>query len=225
METPTSIQASQTHSPMRLVLFILIVAIFMLITAGGVYYWQHSQVASLNTKVSGLQAQVASLKAQQSLTGTFTYSPKVGGLTLTLPKTYGIIVNADGNKGGAIGATFRIATVDDNHMFTDSSYQELRVDIDNIFADSTLTQMVNETELQLKDQGYSTFSVADTTVAGLPAKLITVTDQVPFRPELYIVGSGDLLYTITAAPAIAATPNGALALLLKGLKIKPVTLP
>jgi hypothetical protein len=227
--TQTPVQTPQKRSALKPILFSLLVVILILAAAGGVYYWQNNQMRNLNAQVSDLQAQVTSLKAQQpqtDKTDTFTYSSKVGGLTLTLPKTYGVIVNADGNKGGAIGATLRIASVRTGNIFTDQTYpaQGVQIDIDNTYTGSTLEKEVSFTETKLKDQGYSSFKVADATVAGLPAKLITVTDQVPYRPQLYIVGSDDFLYTITSSATPPDSLKSMVTTVLKGLQIKPVTL-
>lgn len=157
---------------------------------------------------------------------SFTYTPKVGGFTLTLPKTYGVIVNVDGNKGGAPGATFKIATVRTANIFDDRTYpnQDVQVDMDDTYTNSTLEKEAAYAKVRLKSQGYASFIEHDVTVAGLPAKFIAATDQVPFRPQLYIVGAGDFVYTITSPYSPEDSANSIVADVLKGLHIKPVTL-
>ncbi|HSX17564.1 MAG TPA: hypothetical protein VLH86_05705 [Patescibacteria group bacterium] len=211
---------------------LVIISIIVLVAIGaGSYYWQHSKVDSLNSKVVGLQEQLksaaekASTPTQQPTTSsTFTYSPKTGGLTLTLAKKYGIIVNVDGNKGGAPGATFRVASVINANNFSDGVYQGVQVDVDNTFTNLDHAVSAKESELTQANAA-SGFKVSDTTVAGLPAKLITADggDEYVGGLSYYIVGSGSFEYTVTAN-GTKQGPSVMLTDVLKSMSIKAATL-
>jgi hypothetical protein len=240
MEDKTQLEAQQQELHQKskakpAILFIL--ALTLIVGAGAsTYFWQHSKVNDLNSKVSNLQGELntaskssTTMKEQSATSNTFSYSPKTGGLSLTLPKTYGIIVNVDGNKGGAPGATFRIASAKDSNTFSDPAYQGVQVDVDNTF--TTLAHAVSSEEAQLDEQRGSgstvnrNYKVSDATVAGLPAKLLTADglDEYQGQVTVYLVGSGSFTYTITANGTQSGNP-ATLTALLKGISIKPVTL-
>jgi hypothetical protein len=218
----------------RPLLMTLLAVVIIFAAAGGVYLWQHNKVTGLNSEVQNLHSQLSAkaTPARPTLTNktfeslaTFTYAPKTGGLSLTLPKSYGIIVNVDGNKGGAPGATFRVASSANNNVFADAVYQGVQVDADNTF--TNLSQSVQAKESQLNEQSTATrtYRVTDATVAGLPAKLIKTDglDEYQGNVTIYLVGSGSFLYIITAN----GNQNSSFPMLdavLKGLTIKPVTL-
>lgn len=206
----------------------------MLGASAGVYIWQHNKVKDLNSQINNLNTKLSSIATTQPLSSsktvsptTFVYKPKTGGLSLTLPKSYGVIVNVDGNKGGAAGATFRVASATSSNEFSDTSYQGVQIDIDNLFYSNNLSQAVQAKESELNDQSTATrtYSVTDTTVAGLPAKLIKTNglDEYQGNLSIYLVGSGSFLYTVTAN----GTQNDSFPLLdtvLKGMAIKSVSL-
>jgi len=218
-------------------LFVLV----LVAAVAGTYYWQHSkasslghQVANLQTKLMdtnaayrGLQKQVATAQ-----TGTFTYTPHTAGLSLTLPKSYAVLVAADGNAGGAPGVMFRVVPSSDSHISSDwGYYSEARVEASPTF--TTLGQAVKAVEQQTMDFvscgpengtcDISDFSASDTTIAGLPAKLIKangINERLGWL-NVYVVGLGQWRYTITinkipnaSAPADLATT------ILKGISIK-----
>ena len=208
--------------------------LILIIGAGaGAYLWQHNKVSDLSSKVSHLQSELNTVSQSSSTTqkqsDTFTYSPKMGGLSLTLSKTYGIVVNVDGNKGGAPGAAFRVASAINTNTFSDPAYQGVQVDIDNTF--TTLDHAVSSEEAWLNEQrGVGStvnrdYKVTDTTVAGLPAKLLTADglDEYQGKITVYLVGSGSFMYTITANGTQSGN-SATLIALLKGISIKAVNL-
>jgi hypothetical protein len=220
----------------RIMLTVIALAL-MAVAVAGVYIWQHSKVDSLNKKLASLQNQADSKLDQSTspkykvVTTTFTY--KSFGMTLVLPKTYGVIVNVDGNKGGAAGATLRIASVKGANIFSDASYQGIQIDVDNGF--TSLPNAVSAEESMLDDERGSgstvnrNYKVSDTTVAGLPAKLLKADglDEYQGQLSVYLVGIGSgansFLYTITAN----GTQNNSFPILdavLKGIIIKPANL-
>jgi hypothetical protein len=81
--------------------WLLLYFIALIGVASGVYLWQHSNVNNLNKKISQLNKTNNKNNPATLSTESFIYSPQIGGLTLKLPKSYGIVVNIDGNKGGA----------------------------------------------------------------------------------------------------------------------------
>lgn len=236
MENETQLTPVRKRSKAKLAGLITIVLLLIACAGAGSYSWQHKKVNDLDGKVSQLQTELNKGSTTQTTTskqpivaGTFTYSPKTGGLSLTLPKTYGVIVNVDGNKGGAPGATFRVATVNNSNTFEDASYQGVQVDVDNTF--TTLGQAVSSEESQLdKQRGAGStvdrnYKVSDTTVAGLPAKLVTADglDEYQGQVSVYLVGAGSFTYTITANGSRSGTPAVVTAVL-KGISLKAVNL-
>jgi hypothetical protein len=177
-QTPTEPIKPAQHKTQRYV-FSLIGIVLAVTAVFATYYWQHGQVNSLGSQVASLHAQLMQAaktqpqqQSKQDEQQTFTYSPKTGGVRVRLPRTYGIIVNVDGNKGGAPGATFRVAKVIDSTTLSDASYQGVQVDVGNTF--TTLDNAVSAKETGLTQaKAASNFKVTDTTVAGLPAKMIT----------------------------------------------------
>jgi hypothetical protein len=235
-QSETGQQEQHQKSKAKPVILAVLASILIVGAGAGVFFWQHGKVNDLNSRVSHLQSELnaadksgSPTKKQSATPDTFSYSPKTGGLSLTLPKTYGIIVNVDGNKGGAPGATFRVASVTNSNTFSDPSYQSVQVDVDNTF--TTLDHAVSSEEAKLDEQRGSgstvnrNYKVSDTTVAGLPAKLLTADglDEYQGQVTVYLVGSGSFTYTITANGTQSGNP-AALTVLLKGISIKPVTL-
>lgn len=189
----------------RLLLWLLVL---VLISAGsyGAYYWQHKKVVSDSRKISSLSIQLnlqskhaTAAKDNGSTSSTFTYTPKTGGLSITLPKTFEVLVGADGNDGGAPGASFKIVPVDNTNIADDGYFQdEIEIDIGNTF--KSLDQSVTSAELQINSKASpSDFTVTDTTIAGLPAKQIAqYQDEYDGTLDTYVVGSGVWEYKITA---------------------------
>lgn len=205
----------------------------------GAYCLHANQVRQLQQKVDTLTSQAAAAKKQTGATAaapapavssttpsstdakTYVYAPKTGGLSLTLPTTLAVIVNIDGNKGGAPGATFRVASAAGSNVFGDNAYQGVEVDIDTPF--TNLNDALSSVRFQLEQAGNSDFTVTDTKVAGLPAKLITSTgpDEYVGKVSTYVVGSGSFTYAITANGMQFATPTpDILGAVLKGIAIK-----
>lgn len=213
---------------------------------GGMYFWQHGLVKKFQAQTSSLQAQLTAANKKVAAAQTaqkaseqpkaFTYSPKTGGLSLTLPTSYGLSVLVDGNKGGAPGATFRVTQLVKDNIYSDPAYGGVQVDIDNTFKD--LNSSVQSAESQMKTQKDSNLKVTDTKVAGLPAKLIAADgpDEYIGHINVYVVGSGSFQYTITAngvkttlgatggSTNTLSTGRDTLVDVLDGLKITPKTL-
>ena len=217
--------------------YITIVVLLIIVCAStDSYFWQHKKVNDLSAEVNHLQTELArannigtTVQKQPTDAITFTYSPIAGGLSLTLPKTYGIIVNVDGNKGGAAGARFRVASVKNSNTFEDASYQGVQVDVNNVL--TTLDHAVSSEESQLDEQRnlgsnvHRDYKVSDTTVAGLPAKLVTVDglDEYQGQVSVYLVVSGSFTYTITANGTQSGSP-AIMTAVLEGISLKAVNL-
>lgn len=208
IETRNSAPVTKTkHLLTKVVAFGL--PVLILIGAGtfSSYYWQHKKLNSANQKISQLNAQLERQGKQttpvksgvSNASDTFTYAPTTGGLSLTLPKTYEILVGADGNDGGAPGASFKIVPVDSTNIADDGYFQdEIEIDIGDTF--KGLDQSVTSAELEINPKSSpSDFTVTDTTIAGLPAKQIAqYQDEYDGTLDTYVVGSGVWEYKITA---------------------------
>lgn len=212
--------------------------IIFIAALSGVYSWQHKDVTKLSAQLLTADSQVASLKKQmpkinkkatssnQTQTSSFIYSPTTGGLSLTLPKTYEVLVNADGNDGGAPGATFEVVPTSSTNIASDQwGSNEVTVDVSHTF--TNLSQSVSAAESEINQSNSSTnFNVTDTTVAGLAAKRVTLyEDEYTGTVNAYVAGSGSWEYKITAnVPSNTDTPlTDILTAVLKGLTIKPNT--
>ena len=231
METETQLNILPKKSKVKLVVVVFAILVLIAGSGTGAYFWQHKKVNALDGRISRLQNElktssdsVTTTQKQQITSTTFTYSPKTGGLSLTLPKIYGIIVNVDGNKGGAPGATFRVGTLTTNNMLTDNVYEGVQVDIDGGFGTPDLNTSATSVENQTKSDGFDGIKIGDATVAGLPAKLITAQGvSYAGNQTKYVVVSGGFVYTISAhSPQTGSFDM--LTAVVKGLKLKPVTL-
>jgi hypothetical protein len=207
--------------------WLLLYFIALIGVASGVYLWQHSNVNNLNKKISQLNKTNNKNNPATLSTESFIYSPQIGGLTLKLPKSYGIVVNIDGNKGGAAGSVFRVGTLASSNILNDATYQGVQVDVDNV--SSTLDEAVDIKKYKLENEDGATSSdrhikVSDSMVAKLPAKLVAADGLSEYQGHLaiYLIKSGDYLYTIQAN----GTQFGGTKILdavLNGISIKPVT--
>lgn len=236
---PTQVKSHRTHAVHWLL--VGLAAILFGVGLYGVYYWQHSRVNGLDHQVAHLQTQLTDTTAAYrgfqkqvaaSQSGTFTYTPHTAGLSLTLPKSYALLVAADGNAGGAPGVMFRVVPSSDSHISDDwGYYTEARVEASPTF--TTLNQEVKAVEQQTMDYvscrpengtcDISDFSASDTTIAGLPAKLIKANGINEYLGWLnvYVVGLGQWRYTITINEIPnASAPADLSAAILKGISIK-----
>jgi hypothetical protein len=224
---PTPGSSRKKHLVATLGVIVAIVA-----TAVCTYYWQHRQVVTLKERSVSLQSELSAknkpTKSNDKKKPT-TFTHKSFGMTLTLPTTYGLIVSVEGNKGGAPGATYRVASVKDVHTLTDAAYEGVRIDID---AFANLDQSVAAEKYRLNNP-LSTdrsldrdINVTDVTVAKLPAKLLTTEglDEYEGNVAIYIVGSGGFQYTITANGRDLDNPSNMLSTVLKGMSIKPYSI-
>ena len=237
ISAPKSTVRNSVIKTLMLTLVILVVAV-----AGmyGVYGWQHHKVVSDSQKITNLNSE---LSRQKNLTApvksgttstatTFTYTPKTAGLSITLPKTYSVLVAADGNAGGAPGVLFKVVPSGTGNIASDWSYDvEARVVASPTF--TTLDQAASAAEQELMDYvdcnpqngrcDISDLSVSDTTVANLPAKLIKANgiNEYLSNYNVYVVGLGQWDYQIT----VDNIPNNTdisslLSTALKGIAIK-----
>lgn len=177
--------------------------------------WQHQTPQP----APAASSQNGSNNSTTAKTDTFVYTPKSGGLSLTLAKTYEVIVNVDGNKGGAAGATFKVGTVVSDNVSQDNVYGWVQVDIDNI--SGTIDQQANTIKQQMQTDGYDNVKSVAATVDSKPAMLVTG-DGHPYggNKQVYVVRSGDFMYTITAT----GSQTTILDAVLKGLKLQAKTL-
>jgi hypothetical protein len=224
----TQPQFKPRKSKAKIISLVILVLLLILAVGGGAYYWQHGQVNDLNTKVGSLQTQLQNASKSTAVptdkSATFVYAPKTGGLSLSLPKSYGVFISVDGNYGGSPGAEFDITSLTDSNI---SKKTAIHVSISNGF--TTLDEAVNRAKNRLATAGADgsavdgKYAVTDTKIAGLPAKLVTVggTDEYHGKVFVYLVGSGSFIYTVTNNGT--EPPANALTTVLKGMTIKPTT--
>jgi hypothetical protein len=245
---PKHVKKSHAHKLIFGCLALLIITTLV----GSIYHWQHNKVDYLDTEVSALQTQVtkanaANAKTQKQLLAAntlaqnqlkasentnFTYTPQHSGLTLTLPKSYGVLVECDGNCGGAEGLNFKVVPASTTNIATDwGSYDEAQFEAQPIF--TSLTQLVTAAEQETMDNAHcnsqngtcdiSDLSVSDTTVAGIPAKLIKANgiNEYLGNENVYVVGLGKWEYIITVnnRPNDTVT-NELVTTLINGISIK-----
>jgi cell division protein FtsL len=253
---PTTLQPLKPTEPKKMkhmpkLMFGCIVLVILIVAVAGVYEWQHKKVTDLDTQLSSTQTQVANLQKQVSITSqktsatptqaqssTFTYSPQTGGFNLTLPKTYEVLVGADGNDGGAPGFDFKVVPLDDTNVSTDQYWTD-EAEIQTGDSQS-LSAAVSSEESQMQQNGdcstlgsgscdTTDFSTSDTTVGGQPAKLITAKAGSEYQGyvNVYVVVYGNWGYVITSnnvsTSASSSTPNvpgTLLAAILKGVSLK-----
>ena len=236
------------HSAMKTALLCLVLLLFVGGGVGGAYYWQHKKVIDAGRTIASLNARLAQQKKPSeppkstepaASRMTFIYKPNTSGLSLTLPKTYEVLVGADGNRGGAPGVSLKIIPLGANNIVSDYSFtSEVSVEVDNTFA--TLSNAVSAADSQMEQAGdcstvtqtcnTTNFATKDATVAGLPAKLIIANGSSEYdgNVQVYVVGLGAWKYEITALGlpgglADSSSPSPMLSAVLKGISIKPVT--
>ncbi len=133
------------------------------------------------------------------------YISKVGGLELDLPSKYTVIVNVDGNKGGAPGSTFRIAENEADGVVRDGVYEWVEIEIGHL--SSTAQQQAEITKNQLAEDGYEGIVIADDTLNDLPSKVVTANGfGYAGQRKTIVVKSGEFIYTFTLnSPDITET--------------------
>ena len=219
----------------------LIVLVFF-----GTYVWQHNKLSSANKKVASLQVQLSTAIKQSKPTqstrtkaSNFTYSPSLGGLSVTLPKSYDVLVGADGNDGGAPGVDFKIVPLATSNISSDWDYtQEAEIQIEGF---TSLNNAVSLAEAQMQQKkdcstlgsgscNTTDFSVSNTTIGGQPAKLIIAkaANEYLGSVNVYVGGLGNWGYTITSNDTTQPnnnTPGTLLATALKGISLKQANWP
>ncbi len=248
---PEQIKQSSSKSHSRLKSFSLLVLALVLIAgaAYGTYDWQHNKLTSANQRVATLQTELSadssksksasSNTSSNSISDTFTYKPSLGGLSLTLPKTYEVLVGSDGNDGGAPGVDFKVVPLDASNVSKDRDYtSEAEIQIGGF---SSLSDSVSSAEVQMRQNGdcstlgsgscdTTDFSVSDTTIDGQPAKLIIAkaANEYLGMVNVYVGGLGQWGYTITSNDTTqpsSNTPGTLLSAVVKGTKLKQANWP
>lgn len=177
-----------------------------------------------NKKQQALQVQIDTLKTQPvsdaAKTGNFTYNSKIGGLQLTLSKNYALIVNVDGNAGGAPGSTFRVGKLATEGIIEDNINEWIQIDIAHS-ASTTLDEAVNIVSSRLKEASFSNIKVTDVKVDDQTAKLVTA-DGVGYdaNRRVYIVKSGDFTYEIASKTQNTGEDSAMLKAVLDGINIE-----
>ena len=243
--------AQNTTKSYKTLLFVVIALLLIIGAAFGTYVWQHSKLTVLNQKVATLQAQLASVSKQTKPTqstlststhspvSTFTYKPKLGGLSITLPTTYQVLVGADGNFGGAPGVDFKVVSLGTSNITSDANFtQEAEIQIGGF---TSLSNSVSVAEGQMQQNhdcstlgsgscNTTDFSVADTTVGGQPAKLITAkaANEYLGNVNVYVGGLGQWGYTIISNDTTQPTnftPGTLLTAVLSGISLEQANWP
>jgi len=250
---PTAPQSSMPKAPEKIkhvhkFIYGYIALLVLAAAAGGVYGWQHKKVTNLDAQISSTKTQVANLQKEisgtsqktsttstQTQPSTFTYTPQTGGLSLTLPKTYEVLVGADGNDGGAAGFDFKVVPLTVTNVSTDQYYtNEAEVQTGD---NQSLSGAVSSEEAQMQQNGdcstinsscdTTDFSVSDTTIDGQAAKLITAKAGSEYQGyvNVYVVVYGNWGYIIrsnnvTSSGSNNNVPGTLLSDVLKGIVLK-----
>ena len=205
---------------------ILMTAIFGAIGFSGWYVWNRNQANSIeNLHMNDSEPQLDQPEASDGLKNSVLFESKTGGLKLNLPNEYVVIVEADGNKGGAPGATYKIAKKLSDNVVEDNVYSFVQIDIDHIGSrdfDSILQSQLS----RLKDQGdvFENINTKSTSVAGEDAALITADgNNYSGDRAIYLLVSGEFSYTITST---GEEPQDAdvLKAVLDGISVEAVSL-
>ncbi len=251
-EQPQQKFSSSHKSPKKLILSL--VAIILIVGAAyGTYAWQHSKLNTANQKIVSLQSQLSSASKQSNtssstsststkpISTTFTYTPQLGGLSLTLSKSYDVLVAADGNFGGAPGVDFKVVPTSNTNISTDQNWtDEAEIQIGGF---TNLNDSVSQEEAQMQQNGdcstlgsgscdTTDFSVSDTTIGGQPAKLIIAKAASEYQGyiNVYVGGLGQWGYTITSNNTTSSgsnnnSPGTLLAAVLSGVSLKQANWP
>lgn len=233
---PTQHQApapATPHNSVKKLLYIAVLLVVSAAAAGSTYVWQRSvadsrqkdlqgQIDSLKKPTTTIEATKAEQPAVQPQTAGSTYKSKVGGLTLTLPSPYVVIVNVDGNKGGAPGATVRVATRDQAGIIQDNVYDWTQIELAPL--SGTLDQNAQAVQNELKQESFENIKITDTTYNGQPAKLITANGMgYNANRRIYITKSGDYYYRFTSKTQDTSKNSASLQAALDGAKLEAKT--
>lgn len=168
----------------------------------GVYIWQqdksdkealvlHQRIETLETTITHTD----DTRVDNEVPKETVYKSKVGGLILTLPSEYGVIVKADGNKGGAPGAELHFGTIQADGVLENHWADPVQLDIDHY---SNLQSQIQIVSNQLSEKKFENIKIQDGTINGKSAKVITgEMGADAFSARIYIVQSGEFTYRFT----------------------------
>lgn len=223
-QTPIRELPKESKNSIGVLLYVMLGLAFAAASAYAVYVWQRSE--SEHEK-SNLQSEIDLLKkANEPKTERaelLSYESKVGGLTLLLPSPYVVIVNVDGNKGGAPGSTLRIGKESSEGIIQDNVYEWVEIEISH--TNASLEQGVQLVSTRLKGTGFEDINVVDAKVRGHPAKLITAQGlSYDANRRIYVVKSGEFEYQIISKTQDSSKDDEMLRAVLDGISIEEAKL-
>jgi len=185
------------YAPLSLLAAIII---SVALTFFATYLWQRETSESLKSDIATLQTGISNRSEIETKRqgDKVIYIPKSGNLTLDLPSAYGVVVRVDGNKGGVRGARFEVGKTINQGIIESHDYQKVLIDIDDNYG--TLDEA---TDAQLRtdaNNGDENAITTNTTVSGLPARLITAdgADEYIGKVHTYVVATEKYKYVIRA---------------------------
>lgn len=198
------------------ILLRLVTCLILMTTAGvGVYFWQQNEAEQ---KEQNLQAEINKLASEAAQPKLNYYKSKTGGLTLDLPPEYAVIVNVDGNKGGAPGATLRVAQIEDGVVF-DNVYAWLEIEVDHF--GGTLEANTLNVKQELERDGLENVKVTDSRFKQQPAKVLTAEGfSYNASRRVYVVQNGEFLYRFISKTGDNSKNNALLQAVLDGSTIE-----
>ena len=204
-------------------LILLTSALIIGATGYGVYSWQQRVAAkkelALQNEINKLRSvkptEIKQPSAVNDENAQTIYTSKVGGLTLKLPSQYAVIVNVDGNKGGAPGSTLRIGTNESKGVVRDNDYEWAEIQIGHL--SPTADQQAKIISAQLTEDGFEDIKVVDSTFNNLPAKLITANGfSYDAQRRIYSIKSGEFIYQFTSKTRDASKDDDLLKAVIAG---------
>lgn len=198
----------------------LVLAILVGVVA---YYLQGSRAEAERQQ---LQTHIHELKALKhsdtKSSRTHTYGSKVGGLKLELSDQYPVIVQVDGNKGGAPGTTLRIGTRIADGVVEDNIYSWTEIDVSP--STGSLDDAVATIKSRLMQQMFSNIKVTDVKVANLPAKLLTAEGKsYDAMRRIYVINNDEFTYQLTSKTQDASKDSDVLKAVVSGITIEEKT--
>ena len=159
----------------------------------------------------------------QSAIETVNYKSTLGGLSLSLPSKYGIVVVGDGNLGGAPGAELHVGLLKSKNIVTDSPYYTIKIEIYPSESQASLDELASHSLDNLGADGYSDLKIEPAKIAGLEGRVVsTDTADIGGTVHQYIVLSGDFVYLVRSMGDEDTPENkAAINAVLDGLSIKP----
>jgi hypothetical protein len=176
---------------------------------GGIYSWQHTKLNDANVKVASLQGQVTKLSSNS---GTFTYKPDYGIVSVTLPRSYGVVRENDGCPCDNPYISFEILPRISNTVLNNDPTQYAGVNVFNSYNGDLSSALATE-ETRLHKANLTVLDVSNTTVDSIAAKHI-VTNQ---NGNEFLLGTGKWLVQIIINGSQSSSLQNAI---LRGIVIK-----